>query len=119
MNDDDARDIGLIRQSHQIEHQLGMLFVIVGNADRARRDTRPALELALLLLGELDAALDLANVVEIFGHLVAVARAKLALQMIHFGGHRIENAALALQPHHRARWPCRHRRTGGRTRCAD
>ena len=51
---------------------------------------------AVLFLGELDAALDLAHVVEIFGYAIAVVRAQAALQMADLRGHRVQDAALAL-----------------------
>ena len=48
----------------------------------------------VLFLGELDAPLDLADGIEVFGHAVAVVRAQAALQAPHLAGDRIENTAL-------------------------
>ena len=76
---EDARDVGLERQGHQVEHQPGVLVV------RFRRADGPVgkLEhrLALLALRHLQPPLDLAHGVEILVHAVAVRRAELVLQM--------------------------------------
>ena len=58
----DARDVRLIRQGEQVVHQLDVLFELERDADRRRRQLEVGL---LLLLGDLDAALDLADALEI------------------------------------------------------
>ena len=50
----------------------------------------------VLLLGELDAPLDFANGIQIFGHAIAIVRAQAALQTPHLAGDGVENAALLL-----------------------
>ena len=61
---DDAREIALIRQHLQVEHQLHVL-VAAGRDARGMIDERQLL--IALLLGHLDAPLDVANRVEILG----------------------------------------------------
>ena len=63
---DDPRDVGLQREHLQIEHQLRVLFPVRRHADRPRQHVRQ--RIAVLLLGLLDAPLDLAQRVEILVH---------------------------------------------------
>ena len=74
---------------------------------------------AVLLLGELNAPLDFADVLQILGDAVAVVRAQPPCRALHLAGDGVENAALALDARQAlsARW--RRRRTGGRTPRAD
>ena len=91
---DDARDVGLERQHLQVEHQPDVVF-----PDR-RHAGRP-IELrqrrGVALLRTLNAPLDLAHRVEILTDLDAIARAQLAPQPRHVGGHPVEDAAALLE----------------------
>ena len=73
----DARDVGLKRDRHQVEHQFRVFDEVVGNAARRHRDleilTRP-------FLGELDAPFDFTHGVEILGHSIPIAGTQPALQ---------------------------------------
>ena len=79
-------------ERHQIEHELGVLLMIVRNPGGRRRYAQVGV--AVLLFGELDPPLNFANGIEIFGHAVAIVRAQAALQAPHLAGDGIENAAL-------------------------
>src|SRR5262249_5618441 len=100
-----AREVGLIGQYLQVEHQLRMVFEL-------RRDTgwlpnRRELEVALLF-GLLDTTLDVTNSFEIFIELAAVPGSKFSLSSCNLFPYRIENAALAANagsPHSRIRGP--------------
>ncbi len=92
-----ARDVGLERQRHQFHHQLGVHHVIVRDADGGGGHFDA---LAVLGLGDLDAALDLAHVVQILGDAVTIVRAQTALQMADLRGHRVQDAVLALDAGH-------------------
>ena len=91
---ENARDVRPERQRHQVEHQPGVRVV------RFRRPDRPVGKiqhrLALLALGHLQPALDLAHGVEVLVHAAAVRRAELLLQMRDVGRHPVENAAVLL-----------------------
>ena len=89
---EDARHVGLKRQRRQIEHQLRVLIVGFGRANRTigQRDRR----LAGLPLGDLNASLNLAHRVEVFRHSGAVRRAQTILQAGNGFLHRIEDAAI-------------------------
>src|SRR5580698_4286449 len=84
-----ARDIRLPGGGDKIEHQTHMLVEQLGNADRSVESG-----LALVVLGTLDAALDLADIVEIIAEARAVALTEAALEVAGLFGNRIENAAL-------------------------
>ena len=62
---DDAGHVGAQREHLQVEHQLDVIFPLFGHAGRTLRASA-ARRLAVLLLGLLDAALDLADRVEVF-----------------------------------------------------
>ena len=88
---DHARGIGLERGSHQVEHEVRMLGVVLRNACRGRLDGRLHAR-RVGLLGFLDAAFDLADGVEIFVDLAPVGGAERALQAARVLHHRIEHA---------------------------
>jgi hypothetical protein len=66
-----------------------MLVEQLGNADGSVESG-----LALVVLGSLDAALDLADIIEIIAEARAVALTEAALEVAGLFGNRIENAAL-------------------------
>ena len=72
---DDARDVGLERQRHQVEHQLEVLGDVVRRADRRVRNIQPR---HVLLRRHLHAPLDLADRVEVVADDDAVATPRLA-----------------------------------------
>ncbi len=72
-----ARQVGFERQRHQIEHRRRVLFPRVGNAHGRPRCNQLARR---LLLGALDATLDLAQVLEILIETHLVAGAEPALE---------------------------------------
>ena len=61
----------------------------------------------VLLLGALDALLDLAHVVEILGQAALIAPAETRLQFAHVVAHRVEDAAVGLHARPDAARPCR------------
>ena len=75
---DDARQIALVGQHLQIEHQLDVVVTRRRDAGRMIDDRQI---LVVLLFGELNPPLHVANRVEILGELRAVALPKRALQM--------------------------------------
>ena len=87
---DHARDVGLERERHQVEHQLEILGDVVGRADRRIRNHQLGV---VRLLGHLHAALDLANGVEIVADDVAVLHAEAGLQALRLSLHAIEDTA--------------------------
>ena len=87
---DHARDVGLERERHQIEHQLEILGDIVRRADRRIRNHEFGV---VRLLGHLHAAFDLANGVEIVADDDAVLHAEAGLQALRLPLHAIEDAA--------------------------
>src|SRR5262245_15068052 len=79
----EGRDIGdpsLKGKGHQIEHEFCMFLPIVGHT--TGRSGHSELRITVLLFGNLDAAFDLANGVQVFGHAVAVVRAKISLEAV-------------------------------------
>src|SRR5882672_2600913 len=90
---EDAREIGLIRHGEQVEHQADVLLERFGNADRRRErgQFRGAAR-----FGALDAALDLAHVLEVVVEPVAVRRPDRALQSARFLRYGVEDAAVLL-----------------------
>ena len=87
----DARDIGLVGQRHQVVHQLDVLLVVERHTRRTRRQLQ--ILVALALLGALNPPLNLAHVLEILRHHLAVGRAELQLQAGDVPGDRVEDAA--------------------------
>ena len=75
----DAGGLGHEGQGLQIEHQLDVLFVGIGHAER-RCGQRAGFAAGIVLFDALDAALDFAHVVEIGVEAVAVAGAEAFLQ---------------------------------------
>ena len=92
---EDAGDVRLKRQRHQVEHQADMGLVHLGGTDRrlGHLEVRPR-----LLLRPDDAAFDLAHVVQIFAEARLVAGAKPLLQSRRRLRHRIEDAASRTHP---------------------
>ena len=74
---DDAGDIRLEGEGHQIEHQLEMLGNVVGRADRRVRNVERG---GILLRGHLHTTLDLADRVQVIADDNAVAHTKAGLQ---------------------------------------
>ncbi|HIC53184.1 MAG TPA: hypothetical protein EYO97_05075, partial [Gemmatimonadetes bacterium] len=89
---EDAGDVGLIGEREQVEHQLDVLLVGVGHADRTSQLGK--LGVGTLGLSQLDPALERADRVEILGDSRAIARTDVALEIGEVVGHRIENAAV-------------------------
>ena len=86
---------GLIGQRHQVVHQLDVLLEVERHAGRTRRQLQVLV--ALALLGALDAPLDLAHVLEILRHRLAIRRAELQLQARPLRlRDRVEDAAVLL-----------------------
>ena len=116
---DHARHVGLEGDHLQVHHQLGVIF------ERFRRGTgtlhRRNLHLGALLLGLLDAPLDIADRFQVFAELVAVARAESWFP----GGRccRKRSRECCAAPSARPGGPpdrcSRHRRTAARTPRAD
>ena len=91
---EDAREVGLIRHGGDVEEQADVLLEGFGHAERrVERHVR-----AVLLLGPLDAALDLADVVEIVPQPGAVARAQAALQLVGVLADGVQDAAVLAHP---------------------
>ena len=67
----------------------------------------------------LDAPLDVADRVEVFGEPVLIGRPERPLQPRHFLRHRVENAAVVRHLRQPLARRCRPRRTAARTPCAD
>jgi hypothetical protein len=91
----DAREIGLIGEHLEIAHQLDVIVVGRRNAGRMIDHGERR---AVLLLGPLDAAFDVANRVEILDQLRAIALTERALQMPDLLAHGIEHAAILTKP---------------------
>ena len=89
----DARDVGLVGQRRQLEHQACMLFPRLGNAERRVHLLQRALA---LLLRRLDAALYLANVVQVLVQPAHVSSAEPVLEVLHVVGQRIQDALVGL-----------------------
>ena len=89
---DDARQVALIREHLQVAHQLDVIVVRRRDAGRVIDDRQL---LVALLLGPLDAPLDVANRIEILDRASARSLcAERALQLRDLLAHRIEHAAL-------------------------
>ncbi len=89
---EDPREIRLIGDHHQVEHQRRVLGVRVGHA-RGRVDGYVDL---VLRLGLLDAALDFTDAVQILAEPDAVALAELAVHLVGIFRDGVENAAVFL-----------------------
>ena len=87
---DDAGDVGLERQRHQVEHQLEVIGDVVGHAHRRVGHVQAGV---VLLRRHLHAALDLAHRVEVVADDRAVAHAEAGLQPRRLPLHAIEDAA--------------------------
>ena len=95
-----------IREHLQVEHQLG---VLLERRPECRPDARPAAaRVALCCLGLLDAALDVANRVEVLGSACVRSPApRLFCRRSTSVGHRVEDAAVLLDAREaRRRRPC-------------
>src|SRR5262245_19147381 len=89
---EDARDVGLEGDRLQVEHQLDMLVERVGHASRsAWQLARVTAHVARFDL--LNSPLDLADVVKVPGHALAIARVERFIQLGDLTGHVIEDAA--------------------------
>ena len=107
----------LERQALQVEHQLGVVVEPLRHADAGPLVLRQR-RLGVLRLGLLDAALDLAQHVEIVGDRRAIRRTELRPQAGHLLDRRVEDAVLRRGPPPPAARPDRRRRTAARTRAA-
>ncbi len=86
-----ARDVGLEGQRLQVEHQLDVLVERVGHA-RGRAGQFAGFARVVAGLDALDAPLDLAHVLEILLHPLAIARVERAVQVGDLGGDVVEHA---------------------------
>ena len=96
---EDAGDVGLPGEDEEVVHQPRMVLERDGNAGRLVQQRQLAVGLPL---GDLDAALDLPDRVEIVAELAAVLAVEPALQAGDLLHHRVEDAALLLrarEPH--------------------
>ena len=91
----DARQVGLVGQDQQVEHQPAVLLERVRDAGRLLDDRDLAVALPL---GHLDAPLDVPHRVEILGQLALVAVAEAAADGVGLVGHEIEDAAVLAEP---------------------
>ena len=91
-----ARHVGLPRDHLHVDHELCVLPVVV--RDRARPLDARKLQRQVLLFGQLDPPLDVADGLEIFLELVFVAAAKRHAQPRETGGDIVEHAFLVLEP---------------------
>jgi hypothetical protein len=89
----DARDVRLIRQRLQIEHEVGVFVERFRHSDRSIRHRQIC---GRLLLRFLYPPFDLADVIEILADPLLAARAESPLQMARLLRHRIEDAAVFL-----------------------
>src|SRR4051794_40487029 len=92
---DDAREIRLKRHDLHVDHQLGVVFELRGNAGRALENRD--LHRRVLLFRLLNAALDVADRFQVLGELRAVALAETRLEPVDIAGDVIEDAALLFQ----------------------
>ena len=86
----DPGEVGLVGQREQVHHQLGVLGVVGRHADRLLDHRQLA---RVLLLGHLDAALDVAHRLEILVDLRLVLRPEGAAQPPDLVADEIEDAA--------------------------
>ena len=93
---EDAGDVGLEGERLEVEHQPGVLV------ERLRDAHRPLQHLGQggvgLRLGPPDAPLDFAHRVQVLRHARAVGGAERPLQPRHVLAHRVQDAAVVLQP---------------------
>src|ERR1700682_4726042 len=92
---DDAGHIGLIGDHHEVHHQPGVIVELL--RDRTRPLHYRQLHSGALLFGLLNAALDVANGVQVLGQLAAIGCAQPAFQPADVRGHVIENDGLLVQ----------------------
>ena len=117
---DDARQVALVRQHLQVEHQLRVLVVACRHAGRLR-DHRHRDVLRALRFGQLDPAFDVADRFQIVRQL---RRGRCApsrrCRLVVFSSTESRMLRSAAQPSRRARWrrSSRLRRTAARTRPA-
>ena len=97
---EDAREVGLIRHRHQLEHDADVLFERRRYPDRCVRHDEL---FGRLFLGALNPLFDLAHVVEILVQPRAIARPEPALERRHVVAHRVENALVGLHAGHAIR----------------
>ncbi len=96
-----ARNIGLQRQRHQVEHQLRMLAILQRNAVRLLHGRHRHGVLGRLFLGHLHLALHFAHRRQILIQLALVGVTQAARQLFRIVRHQVQNAlvdALAAQP---------------------
>ncbi len=97
----EGEDPGLIRlicEGEEIEHEPGVLVVRVGHTDGSSGDRQRC---RALLFGNLQAALDFADVIQIVAQTGAIARAEVVLETRDLARDLVENAAIFLE-----RAPC-------------
>ena len=90
---DDTSQVALEGQDHQIKHQPGILRI---GGQETGRPLHVGKFSGGLFLGQLNAPLDIANGIEIFGELAAVTGSELPQQASHTLGDRIQDTALFL-----------------------
>src|SRR4029077_12190338 len=88
----DAGQIGLECDDLEVKHQLGVILKRIWNSDRAPQYWK--FESGALGLGELDAALDIANGFQVIVELAPVARSESRLHARDFVGDGVQNAAI-------------------------
>ena len=88
-----ASQVGLECDRHQVEHQVGMLFKSWGNS-RWPIQRRKRLRCRLMLLGFFDALFNLANRIEVFAQLAPVACPQRVGKTCGIGPDEIKNAAI-------------------------
>ena len=91
---DHARQVGLKRQELEVVEQLDVRLKPIGHA---RRSLHVRNLLAALFLGLLDPPLHVAQGLQVVAHLLVVAGSQRLLQLPDARGHRIEDAAVALE----------------------
>ena len=92
---DDPRQVALVGQHLQIEHQLRVFFVGRRNAGRLLDQRQFPLA---LLLGRLNPPLGVANRFQIFLKLGTIGGAEAALEPEDPFGHRVQDVAILLEP---------------------
>ena len=90
-----ARHVGLIGDHHQVHHQPRVVAERLRDGSRALHYRQR--DVGVLLFGHLDAALDVADGIQVLGQLAAVGSAQPAGQAVNVSGDVIENAALLVQ----------------------
>ena len=115
----DAGQVGLVGQRQQVHHQLGVLGVVGRDADRLIDHRQLA---RVLLLGHLDAPLDVAHRIEVLGELRPCPAGRCGFsRLVDLAADEVEDALVALRcaPAARRDRCCRSRRTAARTPPAD